>query len=190
MKEYIGSLGKWVVAGLLLAAIGALMMTGAGRRRGTKAYGWRIALWGLAVALMGGAPFVSGQASASQKGWKADASVSGEVDDQDDPRPRCYRPMPQPTCYKPMPPPQDPSDEDEADQEPQPVPGDIKTCYAPVPPPTCYEPMPVPSCYEPMPDNPPPPPPDDPQPTCYAPVPDPDPPPPVPTCYSAMPPEG
>lgn len=189
MKEYVVSWGKWILAGLLLAGVGALMMTGAGRKRGTRLYGWRIALWGLAITLMGSAPYFIAEAKAAEKVWQGDADLETEMDELGQPRPKCYKPAPppkpRPMCYKPKPPPKDPPpDENEESAEEDPPPP-IKTCYAPMP--TCYEPMPT--CYEPIPDPPPPPPPDDPQPTCYAPMPDPPPPPPPPSCYSQVPPD-
>ncbi len=173
MKTHLWTAGRWIALAGIFVAIGALMVVGSGRNRGTKAYGWRIALWGLAVSLMsGGALFVS-QAQAGKKPPAKVNAVDGDEASKEEPRKMCYKTLPVPDCYKPMPPP-----EDDPEAEPEEV-------TPPEPPPKCYAPMPT--CYEPMPPDPPPPP--EVRPTCYEAMPDPPPPPPeIPTCYAPMPP--
>ena len=172
MKVHLWTAGRWVALAGIFIAIGALMAVGSGRRRGTKAYGWRIALWGLAVALMSGGALLVSQAQAGKKPPSKTIAVDGEKVSHDEPRAKCYDPMPPPKCYKPLPPPEE----------------DPEEVKPPDPPPTCYAPMPT--CYEPMPPEPPTPP--EVQPTCYEampPEPPPEPPPPeIPTCYAPMPP--
>ena len=54
MKENVITAGKWIVAGALLLAVGFFVVTGVGRKRGTRAYRTRIALWTILLGLVGG----------------------------------------------------------------------------------------------------------------------------------------
>jgi hypothetical protein len=54
MKEYMMTSGKWFAIGGLVALVGLMMAVGLGRKRGTKAYRWRVAMWALALTLLGG----------------------------------------------------------------------------------------------------------------------------------------
>ena len=56
MKENFVSWGRWIFAGLLLVGIGALMITGLGRKRGTRSYRMRMAMWAMLLGFTGGAP--------------------------------------------------------------------------------------------------------------------------------------
>jgi hypothetical protein len=153
MKTMAVAAWKYVLVGGLLVAIGILLATGAGRRRGTRAYRWRLAMWTLVLSLIGGAGFVvTGCDKPEDK--KADA---GRVE--------CYAAMPddltvQPDervmCYERMPDLVDPPDQ-------------MILCYAPLPPDNLDQPDEMVMCYEPILDvttTP-----DYGQPTCYAPLP-------------------
>jgi hypothetical protein len=164
MKTIAIGFGKWIVLGVIFAAIGLLMALPAGRRRGTRTYGWRIALWAFAITVMAGAPVLfsaSNEAMAAVS--QADEYEDGEADK---PQPKCYKPImrktcyvPVRTCYAPMPEPPDPppppdDDDDDGDDDGK----DGKTVEPgpgiPDPPVMCYKPMPMPTCYEPMPPDP------------------------------------
>ena len=179
MTENLHGAWRWVLVAVVLAVLGLLLATGLGRKRGTRLYRWRMLLWGIALAMMGGSV---GLASPATKGAKARSkhrqlSTSAAGIDSFQAAPDPPKPEPRVTCYQEV--------AIEPEVEPKP-PDPPVTCYKPMPPDppvTCYEPMPVPpddiempTCYEPMPDPP------DPVPTCYAPPPD-----PIPTCYSQPP---
>ena len=54
MKEHVFSLGKWLIVAGILAILGVLLVTGLGRRRGSRFYRWRLAMWSTLIALIGG----------------------------------------------------------------------------------------------------------------------------------------
>ena len=176
MKTAALSFGRWIFLGAILFVIGALTVIGAGRNRGSKPYTWRIALWAMALSLMGGGAVMAAPQVKSPDGAAVDSSEAASFSDGDEIAPKCYKPMP--TCYKPMPPPKcyaqlppddpPPPDDDKPDGDED---GDKDGTEGDKP-----EPI-MPTCYEAMPEPPPPPPP-----TCYAPMPE-------PTCYSQLPPD-
>lgn len=181
MKTAALSFGRWFFLGAILFVIGALTVAGAGRRRGSKAYGWRIALWALALSMMGGGTVLAAPQVKSPDAAAIDNTGAAEIGLGDEIVPKCYKPMPEeeepkppPTlCYRTMPNP-DPNGDPPADP---PVDGDDSegdedegAGDKPKPP------VVMPSCYEAMPEPSPPPV----QPTCYA---------PMPTCYKPMPPD-
>ena len=51
MKEVMLTSGRWIVVGALLLALGLLILTGLGRRRGTRLYRLRIDLWSFILGL-------------------------------------------------------------------------------------------------------------------------------------------
>jgi hypothetical protein len=174
MKTAALSFGRWIFLGAIIFVIGVLTVIGAGRRRGSKPYAWRIALWAMALSLMGGGAVMAAPQVKSPDGTAIDSSDAASFSDGDEMAPKCYKPMP--TCYKPMPPdppPVDPPEPggDEPDSDMNDGDKDDAKGDKPVPPEI------MPTCYEAMPPPPPPPPP-----TCYAPMPE-------PTCYSQLPPD-
>jgi len=54
LKESLLAMGKWGVVMALLLVIGLLMATGLGRRRGSRAYRVRVALWQAVLVIAGG----------------------------------------------------------------------------------------------------------------------------------------
>jgi NADH:ubiquinone oxidoreductase subunit K len=186
MKTTAITFSRWIVLGAILATIGILTLIA--RRRGSRLYGWRIALWALALSLMGSGSLLAAPASSGKGSTTVaiDNTGAAETSADDEIAPKCYKPMP--TCYKPLPPPPPPEEDPDGDKDDDkgddkdgddadgPKPDDpVILCYEPMP--SCYEPIapeppPVvqPTCYAPMPEPPPPPPPE-PQPTCYAPMP-------------------
>jgi hypothetical protein len=54
VKSFVAANGRWVLAGLVLVVVGLLVVTGLGKRRGTRLYRWRVGLWVVALGLMGG----------------------------------------------------------------------------------------------------------------------------------------
>ncbi len=176
MKTAALSFGRWIFLGAILFAIGLLTLVGAGRRRGTKSYGWRIALWAFALSMMGGGVVLAAPQVKSPDGAAIDNTGAADFGQGDEIAPKCYKPMPvedepEPPpalCYRALPdpeppddPPTDPPEDDGDDPGDDPPPPDVTpTCYMPMiappppPPPTCYAPMPMPTCYEPMPPDP------------------------------------
>ena len=143
MKENLVSMGRWVVAGILLLAIGVLMITGMGRKRGTRSYRWRVALWAMLLGFTGAAPLVMMGCDDEKKdksedvqptcyavefdGWEDPDDATTDPPDQ---QVLCYAPRPEElvTCYK--------------DAAIQPWPDIQPTCYKPLPPDVvvmCYE---------------------------------------------------
>lgn len=178
MKTTLWMAGRWIALAGIFIAIGALMAVGSGRNRGTRAYGWRIALWGLAVSLMSGGALFVAQAHAGKKPPAKVNAVDGDKASKEEPRKMCYKTLPMPDCYMPLPPLEDDPEVPPLEDDPEGEPEEVRP---PDPPPKCYAPMPT--CYEPMPPEPPQPP--EVQPTCYEAMP---PPPDIPTCYAPMPP--
>ncbi len=185
MKTAALSFGRWIFLGGILFTIGILTVVGAGRRRGSKSYGWRIALWALALSMMGGGTLMAAPQAKNPDSTAIDTTDAAEFSAGDEIMPKCYKPMP--TCYKPMPPPPPPPDtpqpdgdkpdgsddgdntDDAAGDKPTP-PEVMPTCYEavpeppPPPPPTCYAPMEPPMCYRSaVPDPPPVDPPEEPE---------------------------
>jgi hypothetical protein len=54
VKSFVATNGRWILAGLVLVVVGLLVVTGLGKKRGTRLYRWRVGLWVVALALMGG----------------------------------------------------------------------------------------------------------------------------------------
>ena len=54
MKDVALSMWKWIAVAILVGTVGGMLLLGIGRRRGTRAYRWRLALWTLALSLLGG----------------------------------------------------------------------------------------------------------------------------------------
>ncbi len=174
MKTAALSFGRWIFLGAILFTIGALTLFGSGRRRGCKPYAWRIALWAMALSLMGGGAVMAAPQVKSPDGAAVDSSGAASFSDGDEIAPKCYKSMP--TCYKPMPPPRcysqlppeeppepdndDPDgDKDDGDNDKPKPPEIMPTCYGPMPepppppPPTCYGPMPETMCYSQLPPD-------------------------------------
>ena len=113
MKENFISLGRWVVAGILLLAIGVLMITGMGRKRGTRSYRWRMAMWAMLLGFTGAAPLAmmgcdDEKKDDSEEEYREGCYTVGidAVEDVGQPRPEiqvtCYEPLPEEvrgTCY-------------------------------------------------------------------------------------------
>jgi TonB family protein len=92
MKEILLSSGRWMVVGMLLALVGILVVTGIGRRRGTRAYRVRMALWQAVLVVVGGATLLGltvGQQGCRDK--ETSPGTQGEF----------------PLCYAPVAPPQE-----------------------------------------------------------------------------------
>jgi hypothetical protein len=194
MKDVIAGAGRWTFVGLVLLLVAAMVAVGLGKKRGTRLYAWRMALYAVALTLLGGAP-TQVRADEPKKTGDVPPGAMKSCYDMAMPDPEETPEVEEPkTIYGPPPAP---------DPEPEPDPDDVEpmpTCYKPMPPlppepptpvaPTrpqddsetlCYRSLPddeddkdvkddapVPTCYEPMPPPPPPPP------TCYAPMPAPD----------------
>lgn len=77
MKENFVSWGRWIFAGLLLVGIGALMITGLGRKRGTRSYRLRMTMWAMLIGFTGGAPL-------------AMLGCDTEKDEVEERQPTCY----------------------------------------------------------------------------------------------------
>jgi len=146
MKENFLGLGKWIVVGTVLVAIGCLLAVGMGRKRGTRSYRWRMAMWSLVIGLVGGgAIFVSSCSSIGKPmcydpiappmedtGTGGDDFTAPDAAPQDTPQEEEQRVL----CYAPRLP-------DEVEQPP----ADAVMCYFQVPPDTVDEPdLPV-LCY-------------------------------------------
>jgi hypothetical protein len=54
MKTLALASWKWILVGGALLCVGLMMAAGLGRRRGTRAYRWRVSLWAFALVLLGG----------------------------------------------------------------------------------------------------------------------------------------
>jgi hypothetical protein len=82
MKEFLITFWRWIAVGALLLAVGAMLTVGLGRRRGTRTYRWRMALWTLALALMGGTVFTVASCDSSGRDfvmcYKDTASMDAE----------------------------------------------------------------------------------------------------------------
>lgn len=184
MKIAALSFGRWILLGAILFAVGILTVFGA-RRRGSKTYGWRIALWALALSMMGGGAVMASPQTKGPDAAAIDNTGAAEFGEADEilpkcaqPMPTCYKPQPPKMCYRTLPPTEPPEDPppvppEDGDPDDDKNDGDKDEGVGDVPKP----PVVMPSCYEAMPDPPPPPI----QPTCYAPM-------PMPTCYEPMPP--
>ena len=115
MKDIVISMWKWIVVGVLLAAIGIFLVTGLGRRRGTRSYRWRMALWTLSLALLSGGVMVSQGCSVGSEKMDNDSVSPMDLDNEDssqDAMIMCYddiqiapdiKPDEMIMCYKAMP---------------------------------------------------------------------------------------
>jgi hypothetical protein len=63
MKEILLPWGRWIVAGALLLALGLLILTGLGRKRGTRLYRVRINLWSVILGLAAAGGVLVGSAT-------------------------------------------------------------------------------------------------------------------------------
>ncbi len=167
MKMHAIGLSKWIALGGVLVAIGVLTAIGAGRTRGSRAYGWRIALWSLAVAMMSGGMLYTGQARAASTHDAASAASDRDNVSADNPEPKCYKPAPPiKTCYRRVPVPEDPDYPDAPPDKPTDKPTDdpkdepkeeLKDAPedgAKLPAPTCYSTPPPPEKEPPPPPKP------------------------------------
>ena len=68
MRDAAIGAGAWILVGILLAAIGLLIVTGLGRTRGTPLYRLRMNLWKTAVAAAAGAGIVLGAGCGNRGG--------------------------------------------------------------------------------------------------------------------------
>ncbi len=86
MKIFVAANGRWFLVGLVLLAVGLLVATGLGQRRGTRCYRWRLGLWVLALSLMGagGVAGCKGSAPGSEKPGVVAPQVGGEKLDPED----------------------------------------------------------------------------------------------------------
>lgn len=171
MKVMIASAWKWVLAGVLLAALGLLLVLPWGRKRGTRLYRTRINLWSRLLMLVP----MSALILSSQSGCK-EPKASEALSDEN---PRCYKPAimkdvtdtveekdttivapdtrvgPQPKCYDraepmPEPPALQPGTKAFKGQGDDPKPEPVIMCYDAPPPPKVQPPEPQPTCYEPV----------------------------------------
>jgi hypothetical protein len=80
MKSFVAANGRWFLAGLVLVAVGLLVVTGLGQRRGTRWYRWRVGLWVLALSLMGagGVAGCKGSVPGTEEPGGAAPKVAGE----------------------------------------------------------------------------------------------------------------
>jgi len=103
MKEYALSMWKWILISGLLLAVGVLLLLGMGRKRGTRTYRWRMALWSLALTLLGGGVILSAGCAGEGRektgsdtlqptcyAMRIDAVVTPDGEDQPDFRVSCY----------------------------------------------------------------------------------------------------
>jgi hypothetical protein len=179
MKDIAIGMWNWIVVGVLLAAIGVLLVTGLGRKRGTRSYRWRMALWTLTLTLLGGSVMMSQSCSFEKEKDKntiAD-TVEDTIEDQSggiDQAVLCYAPLPpdamevQIMCYEDVQPPQDITPDDTVlcygptlpDVEDVEEDEGFISCYAPLPP-DQYDDQSTSDiesedamimCYDPMPD--------------------------------------
>jgi hypothetical protein len=122
MKAMTVAAWKWILIAALVAAVGGLLLFGLGRKRGTRTYRWRMAMWTLALSLMGGLGFIS--LGASMAGCEPPGTsqcyaavppgdmIAPDSTTQPDGMVTCYEPLvdliPQPDnqvmCYAPRPP--------------------------------------------------------------------------------------
>jgi len=200
MKATLAAGWKWILVACIVAAVGVLMVLG-GRKRGTRLYRWRMSLWSLSLAILGGGLIISScdtgggsdkETVEEERGLCYAADFVGDPDLKDT---KAEEPFG--TCYAA---PEDYfSDPDVKDGKLNP---DITvTCYEPV---LDVQPQPDqgPMCYDPALDVKPETEPeavwlDDMAPTCYlialdaVPTPDSGSPDtgPVPTCYDSLPPD-
>ncbi|MBM4355027.1 MAG: AgmX/PglI C-terminal domain-containing protein [Deltaproteobacteria bacterium] len=103
MKEALLASGKWLVVGLLLLLIGILVATGLGRRRATRAYRVRMALWQAVLVIAGGAALFG--LTIGQQGCKETNPIQWIKGEQ-------------PTCYAPVMPPEEREKQEPADRIP------------------------------------------------------------------------
>jgi len=52
MREILAAAPKWILAGVAILALCLLVLFA--RKRGTRAYRWRVAVWGFVIGLVGG----------------------------------------------------------------------------------------------------------------------------------------
>lgn len=140
MKDVALAAWKWIAIGLLVGIAGGMLVLGVGLRRGTRTYRWRVALWALALSLLGAGGI----------------TVAG-----------CENPLkPEPMCYDPVQILPDTEGQDLPDsggqsldvQDESTGSEDLMTCYKPGPdlsPPadTSLEPDVVIMCYEDVPPD-------------------------------------
>jgi hypothetical protein len=79
MKEMLLAAWKWVVIAAVLGAVGFFILFGLGKKRGTRAYRLRVALWTLALGLMGGGALLT--TAACDKGEKEKEEDAQKVPD-------------------------------------------------------------------------------------------------------------
>ena len=158
MKDVAFSMWKWTAVGLLVGAVGGMLLFGIGRRRGTRTYRWRLALWTLALSLPGGTVMVTaGCAGVSEK--KAEKKPDLQSQDL---QVMCYEQVDVPSFY-------DTGSQDlptlcykSADIQPSPdipSPDTAIMCYDPMPPDIIPDPLPdvvepddLIMCYKQLPD--------------------------------------
>lgn len=87
---------KLGMAALVLLMVGVFTILRIGSNRGTRAYRTRMALWAMAVGLLGGGAVVSSAASASAETYaplpadEADINASPDASPEDDMMVSCY----------------------------------------------------------------------------------------------------
>ncbi|MBM4355647.1 MAG: hypothetical protein FJ109_17970 [Deltaproteobacteria bacterium] len=139
MKAMTVAAWKWIVVAALVAAVGLLLLFGFGRKRGTRTYRWRMAMWTLALSLMGGIGLISLGATMSGCDKESQPSCYAAVPPDTLGQDVKVNPDAQVTCYEP------PWDAIVAPDVPV-------LCYAPRPPDTevTTEPDTPVMCYEPI----------------------------------------
>ncbi len=138
MKAMTLAAWKWIVIAVLVAAVGGLLLFGLGRKRGTRTYRWRMAMWTLALSLMGGIGLISLGATMSGCELPGTSQCYAAVPPGDLLQEQTVQPdaqadlLPPPdmqvTCYAPRPP--DWTEQDvRADQKEEDIP---VMCYEPI----------------------------------------------------------
>ena len=56
MRDLLTAAPKWMLGAAAIVALGLLILFATGRRRGSRAYRWRMALWGFVIGLLGSTP--------------------------------------------------------------------------------------------------------------------------------------